>query len=364
MITLTLMLLLFVLGCLAAWLLLGPEANQEPVHRTRLKTDQKLSVIVPARNEEDNIQILVRSLLKGSRPPDEIIVVDDGSTDRTAEVAQTEGASVIQSTALPEGWTGKNWACFQGATSANGELFLFLDADTEFMPDGVDLLLSRFETITIPSALSVLPHHRMKTNLEHLSLIFNLLMAMGVEAFSRLRDNRTKLVGQCLLISKEDYFRSGGHLAVKGRVLENFHLSEVLRSHEITPLTILGQGIVSVRLFSRGFFQLVEGFSKSFKLGARFTSARTLIATFFWMSAMVMPLFIAIDGYAALALGAYAVMSFQIYFLSRRIGAFRPIDAVCYPIPLAFYLCTSAYALLQSYLGIQATWRGRAITEG
>ncbi len=80
-----------------------------------------VSVIIPARNEEHNLPTLLRSLASQAVKPHEILVVDDGSTDRTAEVARQLGATVIASKPLPDGWRGKTWACHQGAQAATGE---------------------------------------------------------------------------------------------------------------------------------------------------------------------------------------------------------------------------------------------------
>jgi len=89
--------------------------------------DQPLavSVIIPARNEEHNLPALLRSLAVQPAKPREIIVVDDGSMDRTAEIARQHGATVIASQPLPEGWRGKTWACHQGAQAASGEMLSF-----------------------------------------------------------------------------------------------------------------------------------------------------------------------------------------------------------------------------------------------
>ena len=94
-----------------------------------------LSIIIPARNEEQNLPVLLCSINAQTVKPPEVIVVDDGSTDRTAEVAREFGAAVIASKPLPDGWRGKTWACQQGAQAATGDLLLFLDADTWFAAD-------------------------------------------------------------------------------------------------------------------------------------------------------------------------------------------------------------------------------------
>ena len=142
----------------------------------------RVSVIIPARNEEKNLPRLLRSLREQDLQPDEVLVVDDGSTDRTAEFARREGARVLTSEPLPPGWRGKAWACHQGARAAQGEVLLFLDADTFFLPGGYRRLLDTF--LSVGGALSVAPYHEVRRPYEQLSAFFNLLMLAGVGAFS------------------------------------------------------------------------------------------------------------------------------------------------------------------------------------
>src|SRR5664279_3857332 len=104
-----------------------------------------VSVIVPARNEESNLPQLLRSIATSTSRKVEILVIDDHSTDRTAHVAYEAGATVIRSEPLPAGWTGKAWACFQGAERASCDLLLFLDADTHFASGGFDRLVARWQ---------------------------------------------------------------------------------------------------------------------------------------------------------------------------------------------------------------------------
>jgi 4,4'-diaponeurosporenoate glycosyltransferase len=84
-----------------------------------------VSVIIPARNEERSLPRLLDSIRRSQCQPYEVIVVDDGSSDRTAEVAIARRARVITSQPLPEGWTGKTWACHQGANEAAAEVIAF-----------------------------------------------------------------------------------------------------------------------------------------------------------------------------------------------------------------------------------------------
>ncbi|MEM6279950.1 MAG: glycosyltransferase, partial [Verrucomicrobiota bacterium] len=142
----------------------------------------KVSVIVPARDEEKNLSRLLPSLQDPEFSPHEILVVNDQSSDRTAEVATENGARVIQGKPLPEGWYGKPWACQQGADAAAGDWFLFLDADTVLEPGGL-LRIGQLSK-DAGSVHSICPHHRVKVAFEQLSAFFNVIMILGMNAFT------------------------------------------------------------------------------------------------------------------------------------------------------------------------------------
>jgi glycosyltransferase involved in cell wall biosynthesis len=151
----------WLIGWLLCWRLpiLPPAASRA--------TRARVSVIVPARNEAARLPPLLAGLRSQSRPVDELVVVDDASTDTTAAVAAARGAQVIAAPPLPEGWTGKTWACWTGAGHATGDVLVFLDADTQPAPDLVARLVEAVERGgDHPGLVSVMPYHRMERQYE------------------------------------------------------------------------------------------------------------------------------------------------------------------------------------------------------
>jgi len=173
----------------AGWIVFG-RVRKGAASAGKTASAEQLSIIIPARNEEQNLPTLLNSINAQTMKPCEIIVVNDASTDRTAEVAQQPGARVVNSPPPPEGWRGKAWACHQGAQAATGELLLFLDADTWFEPDGLARVLADYDG----GAFSVGPFHAVRRAYEDLSLFFNFNMTIGTSPGG--------LFGQMLLVDR------------------------------------------------------------------------------------------------------------------------------------------------------------------
>ena len=307
-----------------------------------------VSVVIPARDEERNLPTLLRSLASQAAKPQQIIVVDDGSTDRTAALAQELGAMVIPSQPLPEGWRGKTWACHQGAQAASGDLLLFLDADTWFAPDGLARVLSDYPG----GAFSLGPYHAVQKPYEDLSLFFNLAMTVGT-----LPDS---LFGQMLLVDRQSYQRVGGHESVRERVLENFRLANQFRAAGIPVRSTSGRDVFSFRMYPNDVRQLIEGWTKGFASGASQTPGGTLLLMVMWMiGLMLAPLGWVITG-DWLRWGAlYLACAAQVAWLSRRVGAFGWLTALLYPVPLIFFFVVFLWSVLRS--GRVVTWKGREI---
>jgi 4,4'-diaponeurosporenoate glycosyltransferase len=307
----------------------------------------QVSVIIPARNEEHNLPTLLRSLASQPVKPRGIIVVDDGSTDRTAELARQHGATVIASQALPEGWRGKPWACHQGAQAATGDLLLFLDADTWFEPDGLGRILSTYER----GAFSVGPYHEVRKPYEQLSLFFNFNMTFGTVPYG--------LFGQMLLVDRESYRRVGGHETVRGRVLENVLLGGQFRQAGIAVRSATGRGVLAFRMYPNGLRDLIAGWTKGFASGAGQTPRRIMLTLVAWMSGLMLaPLCWLVSGDWSWC-PVYLLCAAQVAWFSRQVGAFRWYTALLYPAPLVFFFVVFAWSALRS--GKRVSWKGREI---
>lgn len=310
-----------------------------------------VSVIIPARDEEQNLPNLLGSLNQQNPPPEEVIVVDDGSTDRTAELARAAGARVMASAALPAGWRGKVWACQQGADVATNSTLIFMDADTRFEPGGLQAVCSAFAKRG--GALSLAAFQTLEKPSGQLSAFFVAVMTAASELF-----------GPFLMVSKSDYQKAGGHAAVKNQMLENVHLAAEFRKAGVSVCSLSGAGTLSICMYPGGLRELSRGWKKAFATGAGQTSSLRMAGIIFWLSAaagtaLMLPVS-AFSGYSLLLWGSlYAAFAGLLFIQLRRLGQFRFATALFYPVALVFFFVLFAQSAFQK----QQTWKGRTYAD-
>jgi 4,4'-diaponeurosporenoate glycosyltransferase len=322
-----------------------------------------LSIVIPARNEEGNLPRLLQSIAVAAVRPAEILVVDDASTDDTALIAQSLGATVITSLPLPEGWTGKAWACHQGAQRAIGDQLLFLDADTFFVDGGLERLIVRWVRERDPGlVLSLLPYHAMSATYEQLSLFFNVLMAAGAGGFGFVSE--PLLFGQSLFIAKETYCAVGSHAAVRGFVLENLNLAHLIRASRARILCLGGRGTLHMRMFPEGLGQMSDSWTKAFIHGASVSDRLVLASAVVWISALwsaALLLIVPRDNDRLGVAVVYMLLSLQLVWLARQLGNYRFLTCLLYPLPLAYYCAVFFRSAARRVLRRKTVWRGREV---
>ncbi len=329
-----------------------------------------VSVVIPARNEAATLPVLLASLAACTAAPAEVIVVDDASTDATAQIAALHGAVVVAAPPLPTGWTGKNWACHTGAQHSREPRLLFLDADTCLAPDAVGALLAAHDS-TGRGLLSVQPFHRTGRLVEDLSALFNAVSLFGTGAFS-LRPPRSLRMafGPCLVIDRDDYDRIGGHAAVRAEVVEDIALAERCAQAGLAVSCRLGGRQVSFRMYPQGWRALVQGWTKNIAAGARRAPVAASVPAVAWVAALAAVAVATLGGLVswagggdvpASALAAWLIVAAQLMVVLRRIGSFRAITALLFVVPLVCFLGVFARSALLIGRGATATWRGREV---
>jgi glycosyltransferase involved in cell wall biosynthesis len=226
------------------------------------------SVIVPARNEEACLGSCLESLTVQTGINFEIIMVNDGSTDRTREIAESfPRVRVVDAEAPPSGWTGKNNAMAAGARVASGQWLLFTDADTVHRPGSLASSVAEAKRHGA-ALLSYSPEQEVFGFWEKavMPVIFAELTATYRPALvSDPRSSAAAANGQYILITREAYDGIGGHAAVSGNLLEDVALARSVKASGRKIFFRFGGDAVRTRMY-RSFPHLLEGWTKNLAL--------------------------------------------------------------------------------------------------
>ncbi len=322
----------------------------------------EVSIIVPARNEEASLGDCLESLTAQTGVVFEIIVVDDGSTDRTRAIAQSFArVRVISPEPLPDGWTGKNNAVVAGAKEAHGPWLLFTDADTVHLPGSLARALAEAKTEGA-DLLSYSPQQVVVTFAERavMPVIFAELAAKYPP--QKVREQNSGIVaanGQYILVHRAAYDAVGGHAAVATEILEDVALARLFRNEGKTVYFRYGGDAVRTRMY-RNWSHLREGWTKNLALLFPNPERLAVQSLFLWLVAWA-ALGVAVVGAESRHFPWIAFAGIWL-LLYRRIRAahFSPANNL---IAIAFGLPTFAYLLLRSrkaHANDQVRWKGRA----
>ncbi len=360
--------------CFAVNLYLNLKLMKRPSAKKPLPaTPPMVSILVPARNEESNIKKCLDSLIGQNYPNFEILVLDDNSTDNTAEIVQQMAAvdhriQLFRGEPLPPGWAGKPFACYQLARKANGDWLLFVDADTTHTPDMLRGTMSLALDLK-PALLSGFPRQIASSLSQQIAipvLYFVLLSWLPLWWVHRSPKLRPSLaIGQFLLFSKEAYWRMGGHQAVKSRILEDVWLGiEVTRAggrhiaidlSEVTSCNMYR----NIGAMSEGFVRWIYSVASlsPVALGAMMVAGYIFyLAPFFWLWRGIS------QGYPTLWLGLIGLQVFLIYVMRYLLDTrFKDslLSALLHPLGFVFLFLSCFRAVGQQIAGVGVSWKKR-----
>ncbi len=237
-----------------------------------------LSIVVPARDEERQIEGCVRSLLAQRYPHLEVVVVDDRSSDATREILtrlarEDDRLRIVAGEPLPRGWVGKPWALHQGARQASGEWLLFTDADTVHEPRAAASAM-RYARDRKLGALSLLSTQELGSLAERAvlpSILWAIACAAGplADVNDASRTGSALFNGQYILMRRDTYAAIGGHESVKAEIAEDFELAHLLKTDGLYRTMLVGANdLVRTRMY-RNLREIWNGFGKNLALGAR-----------------------------------------------------------------------------------------------
>jgi 4,4'-diaponeurosporenoate glycosyltransferase len=338
----------YAVGWICGWLLLW---RLRPLPAPLLARDP-VAVVVPARNEAESLPRLLPALLAATRPGDELVVVDDHSTDGTAEVATRLGATVTTPPDLPDGWLGKPHACWHGASSTSAPTLVFLDSDVQPRGDLLDRIAAAMAAHP-GEVVSVQPHHVPGRATEQLSMLFNIVALMGVGRFSILGDRvRAKAAfGPVLAVDRATYDRVGGHAHPDVRAMhtEDIALARLVGAAQLYT----GRPDVCFRMYPGGARELVRGWTRSVATGARSVPWWLTLATAAWVWSLAGGVFVNPWLHLSSAL--------QVLVLARRAGRFSPLMAALYPLALAVFVLVFLRSAVAVVLRRDVVWKQRRV---
>jgi len=229
-----------------------------------------ISVCVPARNEATNIEACVRSILANDWPNIEVLVYDDQSTDATPQILarlieSDARVRTVESRPLPEGWNGKQHACWRMAQAAAGEWMTFTDADVRFAPDCLRRALGS-ATVLNAGLVSAFPRQIMGTVGEALAIPMIFFILLSYLPFAKMRGttdvSASAGCGQFLCIRRDAYAASGGHDGFKDSMHDGIKLPRAVRRAGFTTDVFDGTDVLSCRMYT-GLGQTWRGFAKN-----------------------------------------------------------------------------------------------------
>jgi GT2 family glycosyltransferase len=330
-----------------------------------------ISILIPARDEEANIATALACARSLAGAELEILVLDDASRDGTARIVR-EAALVdprirlIDGLPLPQGWNGKQHACWQLSEEARHPVLVFVDADVRLAPDSIARLVTHMERHRL-DMVSGFPRQITRSLAERLVIPQILVVLLGylpIMAARRSRDPKfATACGQLIAIRRELYQHAGGHRAVRASMHDGLVLPRAVRRHGGTTDIVNATDIAACRMYET-WHQVWRGFSKNATEGMAKPVALP-VWTLLLGGGHVLPyilVFIALgSGQSALTVVSGCALAL---LLSARVATALVakqgwLPVLIHPLGILVTLTIQWTAFIQSRRGRQQSWRGR-----
>ncbi|MEA2015844.1 MAG: glycosyltransferase [Actinomycetota bacterium] len=332
-----------------------------------------VSVLIPARNEEANIKRCLLSLTKQDYTNIEILVLDDSSTDSTAEIVKglskkDKRIRLYHGKKLKKGWMGKPYACHQLAGYASGDYLIFTDADTLHFPGSVSGAVASLLRNKL-GGLSVFSKEIMVTIHERMMVPFGVYMILCFMPLFLVKKAKSALfctaIGQFMLFKRDVYEKIGGHESVKSEVLEDIKISKRVKRAGYKFMIFDGRNNLYCRSY-RSFREVIRGYSKV--LFAAFDyrlpiisviivlASAVLLFPFLWLVPAIIfkwPMIVI----ELMVLQAAIILATRIVFSIRFRS--RAIDILLHPFSVIYLVLIAINSVFNTIAGTGVNWKGR-----
>lgn len=355
-------------------------SNISILHRARRHTQPgelpMVSILVPARNEEQNISKCIGSLLAQDYPSFEVLVLDDQSTDGTLAILRQMAESqpklkVLTGSNPPEDQSGKNWACSQLAGQAKGDLLLFTDADTIHQPQTL------IEIVTAlmgeqADLLTGFPRQEVHSWIEKLLVPFftwaSLTFIPLCLAYRIRSQALVTAIGQMMLFRREAYQKIGGHAALGMAIVDDLTLARKIKAAGMRWRVTRLSDLISCRMYQNDW-DAVQGFTKNLFAAFNFRLFSYLFV-FVWLAVQLLdPLIVLVSmsfakvpyarvGELAVCIGL-SLLLWAIVYLETGIPIYL---ALLYPVTILANVAVAFRSLFLSLTG-RLTWKDRSLAK-
>ena len=342
-----------------------PEWNRD----LATSVNPRVSIIVPARNEEETIEQSLTTLLHLDYSNHEIIAVNDRSTDHTGglmeKVAATPAAHdrlrLIQHNELPSGWMGKTHAMWTAANQASGDWLLFTDADVLFKPDSLRRAMAYAESQRADHVV-LFPRMIMDSVGERMMIAFFQTMFVFGHRPWKVADPKARDhmgVGAFNLIRRGVYESVGTYAALRMEVLDDMKLGKVVKNAGFTQRNVFGEDLISVH-WARGAKGVMNNLTKNFFAVLSFQWPRTLVSAFGMAFLNLMP-FVGVclaHGWARLPYAIALLSMFLIYWGMSRCSAIPAYYFLLHPVSSVLFVYTLLRSMAHTLWNDGIVWRG------
>jgi len=315
-----------------------------------------VAIVVPCRDEAARLDELLPSLLAIDYPNFEIIIVDDGSTDGTGDIARGYGLKVVKTRPRPRNFMGKNWACHEGAGHASSDYLVFTDADTIHRKHSLKRAIS-FAIDRQVGMVSALPFHRCEKYWERLMGPFHFLLLLVTNPFlEKPKPKNLFSIGQYLLFNTKSYWQRGGHEAIASRVAEDLVLANTFAAQKDYALYTNQPALYEVQMY-RSFGEFVLGWRRSFRAGISLSSkwSPLLVASVLWLMLLPFSEPRNLIFWSILLILLTLMVKWQAVF-----GRFSRLGIFGFPIGIATFVSISILSFWDIIFKTDYKWKGRS----
>jgi glycosyltransferase involved in cell wall biosynthesis len=334
------------------------------LRRVSKQYNNPVSILIPARDEQDNILTLLRSIEQQEYKNYEVIVLDDDSSDRTYAICNDFAGShprfrVVKGKELAGGWLGKNYACHQLAMLAKGDYFLFLDADEQVFNGLINSAVHRMHFHSL-ALLSLFTNQKMKSLGERLTvpLMHYILLNLLPLRLVYLSKNAAIAAasGQFMLFEAATYRKYEWHKSAMDKIVEDVEIMKQVKSAGLVGESLLANGMISCRMYT-GYLEAINGFGKNFLAAFNYNIFSFLI---YLLLIIAGPMLVIMTLNLPLITMMAGLIMLTRIMISLESGQNALVNVLLHPLQMLSLLMI-AFSAIQKYLTKTTQWKGRKV---